>query len=345
MKRTVTAAIVVLLVSGLASAQSPEPPKELGRLDRLLGHWVGKGTAQGGPDGPSMPWTSRSTVTKVLGGHFLRDDMVIEFSQPAPMTLAFRNYLTYDATKKRYLIYSVSNAGDMKVQEMHWLGDDAAVQVDARVFQGKPMIERWTTKFGKGTQTYHGQEMGPTGGAFTHVEGSAKRVKDAKPVDLSKVGGFMAAPGDEMKRLHRMVGDYEMTGKYAMQPGQEMVPFTGQEKVRALFGGLVLENHASGDGYEGYGLMVWDARDGIYRRINFNSWGMHGQVDGFWSGDTELVMLFKGDMMGQHMITRSVFSVDAKGRFKKGFGHTMVGHAPPFSSFTGTYKPAPSKGN
>lgn len=337
MRRSVTTLGLVALLAGLATAQPQPAPEEMKRLDRLVGQWAGSGTAKGeATQEHGIPWTSRTTTTKVMEGHFLREDQIIELEGMPP--LAFINLYGYDQAKERFVVYSVSNAGEMTVREMHWIDENTTVLAAGKVYMGKATVERWTTTIGDGVLHYLGEEMGPTGPAFVHVKGTSKRVEDGKPVDVSKVGAFFAQPSPQMKYAARMVGTYVLKGSYAMAPEQEKVEFVGEEVVKTLFGGLVLEVGSSGEDYAGVHWMVWDAREKCFRQVGVNTWGMHNEVRGYWADDHDMVFTFDGDMMGQPMLTRTILTVDDAGKVIKGSSHAIAGNGPPFHSFTGTYE-------
>ena len=343
MNRTVTALFLVTLLAGLAAAQPQPAPEEMKRLDRLVGHWIGSGTAKGdATQEHGIPWTSRTTITRFMGGHFLREDQIIDLEGMPP--LAFINLYGYDQAKERFVVYSVNNAGEMTVRELHWIDDDTTVLAAGKVYMGKATVERWTTTIGDGVLHFLGEEMGPTGPTFVHVKGSSKRVEDGKPVDLSKTGAFFAQQGPEMKRAARMVGTYALRGSYAMAPDQEKVEFVGEEVLKTLFGDLVLEADSSGEGYAGTSWIVWDAREKCFRQIGFNTWGMHDEVRGYWADDHDMVFTFDGEMMGQPMLSRTVLTVDEAGKLTRGSAHAIAGTGPPFQSFSGTYEPKATGG-
>ena len=68
------AALLTIAFSSSSAAQIPEAPKELGRLDKLLGNWEGKGTMLTAPDAEPAPWTGRVTVKKVLRDFAIQED-------------------------------------------------------------------------------------------------------------------------------------------------------------------------------------------------------------------------------------------------------------------------------
>src|SRR5690606_34502804 len=56
----------------------PEPAPELKKLEPLIGHWQGSGTARMGPGEPT-PWEAHSSYAWALGGFFVQEDTVVRF--------------------------------------------------------------------------------------------------------------------------------------------------------------------------------------------------------------------------------------------------------------------------
>ena len=339
MSRITLVLIAITVLTALVPAQAPAaPPKEMARFEKLLGTWIGSGTTRMSPEEPEAPWTSRSTTKKVMGGHFIRDDTLIDIKGQVPMNLAFITFYAWDATQSRYMVYSVTNMGELQVTELEWTDDNTIVQQSLTHREGKNVFERWVTKIKGDEVTFEGSTAGATGGLWTMVKGKMTRSKDAEPVSLDKAGAMaMMKPGEEMKRLARMAGNYTLKGSWSMSPDQKAQTFDGTELVRPIFGGLVVESRSAGEGYEEYSASVWNPRQKRYVSIGLNSWGLHHRITGFWASDQDLVFTFEGEMMGQKLVTRSVLRVDKNGQAIASYGHMISGASDPFKSFEATY--------
>lgn len=345
MSRTLTTlatfALVALITSSAVAQPPAGPPKEMSRFDAVLGYWKGSGTSAG-PDGQKMPWTSVNHARKVMGGHFVRDDVIITIEAgPMKMELGFINIYAWDATRNTHVAYQFGNNGVCTANDVSWLDDDTMVQMSIGEQQGQRMMEHWKTKLGKDSISFKGTSILDTGASFVMVEGSMKRADEMK-IDATRLAPFMTPVGDEMKAAARMSGQYEVTGKYSMGPGTPNVEFVGREMIRPIFGGLALENVPVGDGYEGYGIMMWNAKRKMYDRYSFNSWGIHHSSDcypikGGFGYNT------KAEFMGQQMISRMKLMVNADGKCTESISHAIMGEGDPFMNFKATYKFA--KGN
>jgi hypothetical protein len=290
------------------------------------------------PGGPESPWTAHSTARKIYGGHFVRDESLIDIKGPMPMMLAFITIYAWDATQNSYTIYSVSNMDELQVATMQWTDENTMVKQSIIDRQGQKHFERWTTKIKGDVVTLEGAAAGATGALWTMVKGTMTRTKGAKPVSLEMVGAMPPMqPSDQIKRLARMAGNYAVVGSWTMTPEEKPTTIVEKERIRTIFGGLVVETSPSGEGYEGYVATVWNARQKRYVRFSINSWGLHSKTTGYWSGASDLVFTFEGKMMGQNLMMTSVTHVNDRGQPTRNSGHTIIGAADPFKSFSATY--------
>jgi hypothetical protein len=336
--------LLLLTLSTTLSGQGGAPAKEMARLDKMVGNWEGSGEFWMSPDEEGQPWTSRWTAKKVLGGHFLREDMIIDLGEPMG-SLAFVSFKGWDAAEKRYGVYTVSNGGELTKTELVWLSDDTTLTLSTTFHQGHHGVERWVNKISGDTLTMQGDTATENGAFFTHVKGTAKKVANAKPVSVAGTGAFMGMePPEEMSRIARCKGDYTFTGSYRMSPDQEPVPIEGKETANALFGGMAVEFLPTGEGYEGYHAIAWDARKERYVSFGLDSWGMAHWVEGWWADDRHVVMTCNALMMGKPTVMRSVLQVNDKGQLVKVWSHAISSVAEPYRSFDGAYEGPKTKG-
>jgi hypothetical protein len=338
MSRTVLAILALTLAIAGVQAQPPAaPPKEMVRFDKILGNWSGSGTTRVTAEGPEVPWTSRSTTRKVMGGHYVRDDGIIEFKGPDPMTLALITHYCWDPIQNRYVVYVIGNTGELHTTEMQWSDENTMIQHSVTNRGGQRMSERWVAHIKKDEMTFEVEAAGASGGLWTMVKGKLSRAKDAQPVTLDKVGGLEMMPQTEqMERLCRLAGNYAIKGTWSMAPNQPGMEFAGWERMRPAFGGVVFESFPGGENYEGYTATVWNAREKRYSRLQLSDWGLHSITHGIWASETELVFTFQGEMMGQRMFSRTVVQVDKNGKVTATRGHVLAGTAEPFKSLDAT---------
>lgn len=337
--------VLVTLTATVTAQEVPPPAKELARLDRLTGTWVGSGMAWGSPDGDQvMLWTSKSTARKVMGGHFLRQDTLIELGEPLSAKLAFISFTGWDAAENRYVTYEFGNEGELATHELVWLSDDTTLTIAPKFREGRHHIDRWVNKTSGDTMTMTGDTAIEGGAFFPHVRGTAKRVADAEPVSLDGVGAIMTGPSKEMTRLARCAGHYGIAGTYRMSPDQEPMPFEGTETVNSIFGGTVVEFLPRGEGYEGYGAMAWDARRNRYVTFGANNSGEAHWSEGWWSDDNTMVLTCSAIMMGQPTLMRQVMVLNDKGHLAKMSADAFSGSSAAYRSFEAKFEGPMKKG-
>lgn len=332
---------LVVLAALLGPALSPlaaqELPKELEVLKPLIGKWQGKGTANMGPEGPSAPWTSRSHMRPVLGGRFLREDVIITIKGPMPMEIAFISLFAWDAERERIVNYMVGNNGTMGRADIE-VHDGVMVSMIKSFENGEASVERWKTLIAGDKVSFIGHRLGAAGGPFVSVEGENTRVDSIEPLHLEKMGAFMMAPNAELKRLAKTAGHYTVKGEYRMAPGADPTQFEGTEVITPLFGGLVVQNAVTGDGYEHIGFMSWDPLGRRIVRFSFSNWGDHHEIGGHWIDDQHLAFHFSGEMMGTKHMVRTSLALDASGQITRSWADAMTGVAAPYKSFEASYK-------
>jgi hypothetical protein len=332
-------ALPLLLAPAVRGQEAPPPAAELARYEVLLGSWVGEGKAFMGPQ--AVAWTSESRVTRVLGGHSFKEEMVIDVLGPFPMKLAYLNWHAYDTAKRRWISYSFSNSGRYAQAEVRWLEDGSLVSMGSGHEGAEPMAERWTVRFEDGVQHFEGQRLDPAGGLKTTVTGSARRVKEVS-LDLSKIPFVgmtpSAKPAPQMARLQAMAGLYDVKGSYRMAAGDPPMTFAGTERISSLFGGGVVTVQAKGEGYEGFAALVWDPTDRVYVRVSLSSWGHHHAFTGHAADDQHLVFHIDDEMMGRRGLVRTVLKTDANGHLSKGWADAFMGPGPAIHTYDGTYR-------
>ncbi len=331
--------LLLAFVAPVVAQDPPAPPKELKKLDPLLGHWDGKGVVHMAAGDEGNAWTSRHHYRPVYGGHFIREDSRIQFGAPWNTTLAFIAFYAWDAEQGCIRTFGVGNNGTLDFGEMDVTEDGSMVSGNTMVEMGQRVVERWVLKPEGDTLHMKGERASGTGPLYVHVSGSMTRSKDTADVKVDDLGPFMVEPSEEMKRLGRMAGRYLIDGKYRMGPGADFQEFQGTETIRPLFGGVALTFEPSGEGYEGWGVMAWNAREKRYRVFSVNSWGMAERSEGYWDQDGRFVATASGSFMGQPMISQTVIEMDAEGHATKAHAHAMMSGSDPFLSFSGTYAP------
>ncbi len=323
----------------LTAQEAPKPAPELAKFDRMIGSWEGTGSVAMGPGQPMLPWTSKSRITKALDGHFIQEETAITFGGGMPETLRFVSLIGWDATTKKFKQWQVGNTGEAGESELHWADDDTFVSTSSQVEDGKLVVERWTTTLSK--DSYHVIGLRATGaGKFApYVEGTNKRVESVPNSAFSMKGSFnVPLLPEQMKKLAKLAGDYDVSGKMGGGPNGEMIDISGWQRVRPIFGGAVLGMYTSGEPqqYVAHAALTWSERDNCYRFLFANNRGEAGMAESRWVGN-DLVTNMTGVNMGQPSAMRSVMKCDDKGTITGSTSHMMMGVADPMLVFDAKY--------
>ena len=70
---------------------------------------------------------------KILGGHFLRESTIVDFSPAMPQLLIMENYYGWDGENKKLVAYEVSNQGRITPYDLGW--DDGKLVLTASVLE------------------------------------------------------------------------------------------------------------------------------------------------------------------------------------------------------------------
>ena len=337
MRNTLIASLLFVISTSLVAQEMPKPPKQLQQIKAMVGDWTGKGTVNT-PVG-KVPWTSKSSVRWALNGFAISEHLLIEFGEGVPMTpLAFISYTMWDSHLERFIRYEVGSTGELGATEI-FLDGNKMSSMATKVHEGEPMIESWVTTVTDDTMTMTSLMGAPGTALQEHVVGTFSRGQFDEPVNCTGTAPFMGAPvPEEMKRLGRSAGTYDIAGYYLMGPEGPKMEFTGVEKFTPVFGGLAMEGTSKGEGWESYSLIVWNARDKCYETFGLNSMG-HGQKSqARWYNDKQWGLCH--DMMQGPMYTmmRFVADVDDNGKFTKGIAHCLTDGQAPYVGFEATYK-------
>ena len=88
MQRSIGLFAIVLMTSVAAAQEAPPVAKQMSKCEALVGNWEGSGFVRAMPGMPEMPWTSTTTVKKILDGHFIIDQTKIEIEgMPVPLVM------------------------------------------------------------------------------------------------------------------------------------------------------------------------------------------------------------------------------------------------------------------
>lgn len=335
--KPVLASLVAVSVAATCSAQAA-PPKQVAKFDRLIGVWSATGTAVMEPGMPAMPWTSTSHVRKVMNGHFVRDDMVIEFGDALPGSIQFTTFFGYDIQNKKFKQLAVDNMGGLEEVEIHWVDNNTMVTSSSKIENGQPVVDRWVTRLGDGKYSFVGHRAVGGGEFFEHVKGVAVISKAVEAAAHKDESFNIPAPPKPMDKLARMKGRYSVKGEMVQEGVPEPIPITGDQTIKPIFGGTVLEMLTTGQpgNYEAWAVMVWSEQKQCYHIGHANSWGEFGLAESRWIGE-KLITTHAGTAQGKPVVHRSILMCDASGAVTGGTTHMIAGDSDPLKIFWSTY--------
>lgn len=345
--------VLALFINPLAAQMGAPPSPELAKFDRILGSWKGEGSVfmAAGQDA-GMPWTGTSRFTKVLNGYFIREDTTIDLG--GGQQIAMLAFYGWDERLKNFVQYSTSSMGGTYVAPLDWVSANKFVAMNSmramNPMTGKVerAVERWATTFGEGDKSYEilGEKAVDGDAWFHHVTGKfTKSAEDVSAVDANAKA--MMPPAEEMQRLEKMRGLYDVKGSMRWGPGEdEAMPIKGTERMDMIFGGQVLSMRTIGEPagdmpadaqYEGLSYIGWDAVDKSYSLIMVSNMGEMAHLK-MYASDNDYVMIHTSVEGGIPMVKRSVLHCDDNGKATKVVTDQMNGSSPAFVSFEATYK-------
>ena len=208
--------IGVLTICTALPAQAgaaPAPAKENRKFDIMLGAWEGKGTSTQTPGADPVAWTSRRSIRRVLGGHFVREDFVLAFrGGDEERPVAYRGYHGWDRARRRYLSVSMVNGGGVAATELHWIDDKTLMNSNTTRLHGKSIHQRWITKYiAEDRYKMLGFKSVDGGKEFVHVRAEFKKISGAqKPLAITTKKALM--PNVKPLALRGMAGTYRVEG-------------------------------------------------------------------------------------------------------------------------------------
>lgn len=323
--------------------ETPKPAPELQKYAPLIGHWQGSGTAKmGGPEAEASDWESHSTYSWALGDFFVQEDTVVRF-EDMPEPLVMRSYLGWDGENERYVSVGVDNDGTVGLNPIEFLPDGTIVQMMYRVHMGQGYLERYSSKVTGDSMTFAIDMMSGAGPAMDGVRGSMKRVDERAPMALD-ASSFTAEPGEEILRLAKTAGTWDVKATMVMMPGMPKMDVIGVDVVKPLFDGTIVHVHTAGEAvgmpekYVGELFYGYDEASKGIRAVYVSNMGEIGAMDGAFSADgKQFILTAAMRYMGQPCVSRMMMQLDANGAPTGAIGHCMLGASEPYENWNATY--------
>lgn len=334
-------AFACLLLSVVVAAQGATPAPELRRLADRVGNWRGEGTMTE-PGNVVTRWTSRSTASWILDGHWLMEDLLLEF-EGLPTPYAQRSWLGWDRGDKSYVRIAATNGGRAQRQRVA-LGGDGTLTVLALQSQGgMPYAERIVQTKDGDAYTHEVELLMPRGSSLATVKGRFTKGGDGCASSLDAPAFLGATPDEQLAKLARSAGEYDVKGAMPAGPGETM-RLVGVETFRSAFGGMALFGTTEG-GVEGMpgvafaGHVLW-AHDPATGGLVAHYLGSGGEVmtlAATWLADGQLWSSFAGPFQGKQAMQRSLMRFDADGGVVSAVSHAMTDADAPAESHRATY--------
>lgn len=336
------ALVTIPLLTPFAKSQEEAsgPAKEQARFHKLIGHWQGTGEFRLAPDAPASEWTTVATARSILGGHFVQEDVSIDFGAYAPNPFVMRNYYGYDKESKKWLMHSFNNMGGVSVSEVLW--EEGKMLIGNSTTElGQLLIEHSIRTLEGDSYTMEIRRAVGSGESFVHSLGIFERQEVADASFAKDIPAFMPA-AEQMSKLNNWVGSFRMEGWMIMSPAMPKMDIMATETMGMIFGGNALEIVLVGDpipgvgSYEGRGAIVWSALDQCYKNIVLDSSGKATMMNANWVGNDFVVGTYKTEARLPVAIQTTV-ACDAKGEPKTVVEYRVTGNGEPVLSFQGKY--------
>ena len=319
------------------------PASELASLDGLIGTWQGSGVVRAAAEAPETKWTADLCYGRILGGHFVHEDMRVEFEGGAMPPLQMQRFYGFDRETRRYVGFAIDNMGTVESNEVFVLAGNVMVTMSTSVDEGGPSVERGTVRWSEDHLDVNIERGEGASGFYTHVKGSFAR-RSAEPSAVQAVAGaFMAQPHGEMLKLQSATGTYQVEGRMRPSPDGEWIAITGTDRARLIWGGTVLEDRVLGampggkeGDFEGLGFMTWSPRERAYVNVWMENAGAAVVSKARWV-DGALVFTAESMMHGLPTVGRNVLELDASGAFARYTSDMVAGRQAPMRSFEARY--------
>ncbi len=343
MKLTTLAFALSVLCPAALAQEPPAPASQLQKFQPLIGNWEASGTMRATPDAEEIAWTARESYRWVLGGHFVRLDSVVNLGE-GMRHFALISFMGWDNENGGYVEFRASGRGEVAARDVHFPNDDTMLTAWTTMMEGQPMVGRSVVRMGDSTYTFEVHAAIGDGPFFTYFRGSAKKtsaVEEAQAVDATMV---MAPPIPEMAMFEKMAGEYEVKGSMIPASGMPETPITGNEVIRLIVGGRLMESHITGDGapgmppYELFRYTAWNPVDKCYDSISVDNMGMSGKAQLRALDDRTMVATAAAVMYGQPTVNRTLLTLDAQGRCSAVVVHAIAGAGEPQQTFSATYR-------
>ena len=341
-RHSLLAVSLSLLAASAPAQEQTAPAPQLDRFKPLAGTWEVSGTMKESAGDPEIPWTARETQRWVLGGHFMRQDTVIDFGDAMPK-LVFINFMGWDREHQRYVSCGAANTGEVSFQEVFFPSDDTMVMVNSGTAAGELVVQRNVVEFTDDSYTFAIESAIGSSPFFTAIEGSAKKTAAVGETLAAEASASMAPPVEEMSLFAKMAGEYDFTGTVVPAPGEPSMEITGHESMALIFGGTVASQTITGSAgpdvppYEAVGFGGWNPVDMCFDMVAIDNMGSVGKMQMRVVDNKTVVGTMASMMIGQPAVGRTTLILDAQGHIVESFTDAIFSNNEPTRTFSGKY--------
>ncbi len=316
MKSCFAVGLVLLLLGAVpGEAQLPSPHPQLSKLNAMLGDWDGSGKRWERAGAEPVSWTARRTVSRILAGHYIQEDMRIEMSGRGPGPLVYRTIYTWDANAGCFMSLEMSNLGTVHYGPVYWTSKDRLVSTRNRTYPDFHMTEQRVDEFTPDSvitriwASVDGGEFFLVGeGEFAPGQTLYSAEKEAGDIALGPL-----AP--EMKELEGQIGSWTLEMGYASRPGGPLNRGTSKREIAEFLGGHVQLSTGQSDPIPGLdrvqrfrsqSYLAWDAQANCLRRVDLSNYGSLRVAKAYLMGRNRLISIDAGISSGLAQSSRTV---------------------------------------
>jgi hypothetical protein len=342
MRSFVIALPVILALGLMAAAQMQGPPPEMKKFDVMLGNWEGTGTAKMVPDQPAGEWTAVSTIKKIMGGHFVQENVRIDIGPDMPQMIFYSVY-SWDPAAKRYMCFMCGNMGAFTSLPVYWTEDGKLVNGGVATEHGNVMTDRAVTEFSDDEVRFKCLRAAGSGEFYVCLQGSMKRGGPGFAVTGETAGVSLSPPDEHVKAVAPMAGNWSFKGRMKMMSGSPWMDISGQEAIEPILGGHVYVSRVTGDPipdmprYEGLSFTGWDEQANCLKTFGFCTMGDAHGVNVYPKGDKRLIFTNSAVYHGHPMVQRMVLEISDDGNGMKIWSDSITADGDPERCFEGTY--------
>lgn len=176
----------------------------------MLGQWVGRGVAYDGPGGSAMEWTATLVVERILDGHGVREQLVVDLGEVLAGGYRSTTFYAFDPQAGHLVSFACDNRKGVSRSVATWTG---ATLLTATLGEnlGKLAIERGTFTFEDGKGKMKVLSMVDTHEGFVMIDGTFEPFGGERRV-ARDASSESSRPRGELAKLTSSLGVSRLQG-------------------------------------------------------------------------------------------------------------------------------------